>query len=114
MSHTKYPADSDLIVRAVLVSEVISGCTLTIDGGGTKFSIASGTLRFVTINAAGLASVITLIFPGKSAITPTQANQGHFITIDKNLAVTQNLAVQEYTDLEANIQIGVVFTATTI
>ena len=111
MSESNWPPGNDLIARAVLTSELVEGCTLTIDGGGTTFSIGAGTLRFVTTSNVGLATVITILFPGASGLTPITANTIHFITIDKSLTVTQATVVQEYPDLEDNIQIGVAITA---
>ncbi len=109
MSHTTYPLTGDVIARAVLTSEVISGCTLTIDGGGLTFSIASGRLRFVS-TSNGRTTAKTLTYPGESGITPVFADGNNYIAINESFVVTQLAVNQDYADLEANIVIGVVIT----
>lgn len=105
---TNFPTQRDVITRAMLMSEVVDGCELTING--STFSVGLGTLRFITMNGGGLARANTLIFPGITGVIPDFANDNNFITIDRSLEITQSNTAQEYTDLPDNIQIGLVIT----
>ncbi len=108
MTVKTYVGSADLIARSVLVSQWVSGCEITISGGGATFDIAPGVLQWVDSSSAVNTTVTEVVFPGAVGVVPAISTGTIYVEIDRSLNVIQSTSVQEHPTLNEKIQIGIV------